>query len=160
MIALVAFFSRYKIAAEALAALALLAGLLYGFHRFCESLREVGRNEVRIEWREADVKRIEAENKLAAAQNANRDLAVAQGEQREKTITAAVSATSAAVVGLRGIIASQQTQLSTANIEANRRYSAAAGAVFAECTERYRSMAEAAERSDNAARTLNAAWPK
>lgn len=157
---ILAFFARYKLAAEILAALALLAALLWGFNRFCEAKRDEGRAEVRTQWREADLARAEAENKIAALQNANRDLAVAQGEQREKAINTAVAASASAVVSLRSALASQQAQLATASIEANRQYSRTASAVFAECVERYKSVAEDAARLDNAARTLDAAWPK
>lgn len=157
---ILAALTRYKLAAEILAALVLLATLLWGFNRFCEAKRDEGRAEVRTQWREADLARAEAENKIAALQTANRDLAVAQGEQREKAINTAVAASAAAVVSLRSTIASQQAQLATASIETNREYSRIAGTVFAECSERYRGMAEAAERNANAARTLSDAWPK
>lgn len=157
---MIAMLARYKIAAEILAALALLAGLLYGFHRFCEAQREVGRNEVRIEWREAEVKRVEAEQKIATARQETRDLAVNQGEQREKTIAAAFASNASAIVSLRGANANYQAQLATANIETNRRFAATASTVFAECVERYNEVAKDAARLDNAARTLNDAWPK
>jgi hypothetical protein len=157
---MLAVLSRYKLAAEILAALALLAALLWGFNRFCEAKRDEGREEVRLQWGRANLAREQAETKIAALQTANRDLAVAQGEQREKAINTAVAASAAAVVSLRSTIASQQAQLATASVETNREYSRIAGTVFAECSERYRGMAEAAERNANAARTLSDAWPK
>lgn len=154
-----AALAPYKLAAEVVVFGALALGVSYGAHRVLENARETGRGEVRAEWAAADVARVSAEQKIAAAQNATRDLAVAQGEQREKTINAAVAASAAAVVSLRSTVANQQAQLATASVETARRYSAVAGTVFAECTERYRSVAEAAERNANYARTLNQAWP-
>ena len=153
------FFSAYKRWFEIAAIGAVIIGVLWAFHSWSEKQREKGREEIRIEWREAEVKRIEAENKLLAAQNAVRDIAKSQGEEREKIIANAFAANTAAVVSMRGTIANQQAQLATASIETTRRYSAAAGSVFAECVERYNAVAKDAARLDNAARTLDAAWP-
>lgn len=153
------FFSTYKRWIEIAAIGLVILAALWAFHAFSERQREIGREEIRIEWREAEVKRVEAENKLLAAQNAVRDMAKIQGEEREKVISTAFAANTAAVVSMRGTISNQQAQLATASIETTRRYSAAAGSVFAECVERYNAVAKDAARLDNAARTLEAAWP-
>lgn len=149
----------YKLAAEVAIFGALAAGAAWGVHTVLEGQREKGREEVRIEWRTADLARVEAENKLAAVQNATRELAVAQGEQREKTIKDSAAALAGAAASLRGAVAGHQTQLTTASAETARRYSLVASTVFTECADRYRSVAEAAERSASTARTLSEAWP-
>lgn len=153
------FFSTYKRWIEVAAIGLVILGALWAFHSFSERQREIGREEIRLEWREAEVKRVEAENKLLAAQNAVRDMAKTQGEEREKTINAAIAASTANAVSLRGVLTSQQAQLASANIETARRYSAVASAVFAECTEENRWLAAEAERNANYARTLSDAWP-
>lgn len=151
--------SQYKRWFEVAAIGAVILGALWAFHAFSESQREIGRQEIRLEWREADIKREEAESKLLASQNAVRDLASTQGNEREKNIISAFAANTAAVVGMRNDNANQQAKLATANIETLRRYSATAGTVLTECFERYSAMGKDAARSDNAARTLDAAWP-
>lgn len=156
---ILSILAPYKIAAEVAVFGAVAIGGAWGVHTVLERARETGRNEVRGEWKAADVARIEAEQKIAAAQTVTRDLAVMQGEARDKTINAAVAASAAAVVSLRGTVASQQAQLATASVETARKYSAVAGAVFTECADRYRSVAAEAERNASAARTLNDAWP-
>lgn len=156
MIAIIAQYKRwFEIGAIAL----VILGALWGFHAFSERQREIGRKEIRLEWREAEVKRVEAENKLLAVQNAARDLANKEGQEREKAINTAFAANSAALVSLRGTISNQQAQLATASIETLRRYSSTASAVFAECVQEYSALGKDAARLDNAARTLDAAWP-
>jgi uncharacterized protein YhaN len=156
MISIIAQYKRwFEIGTIAL----VIIGALWGFHAFSERQREIGRNEIRLEWREAEVKRIEAENKLLAVQNAARDIANKEGQEREKAINNAFAANSAALVSLRGTISNQQAQLATANIETLRRYSSTASAVFAECAAEYSEMAKEAARGYNAARTLDQAWP-
>jgi len=151
--------SPYKLAAEVAVFGALALGVMYGVHRVLENARETGRAEVRQEWAAADVARVGAEQKIAAAQTATRDLAVAQGEQRDKTITVSAAALATAAASLRSATASQQAQLATASVETARRYSITASSVFAECVAQYQSVAESAERNASAARTLNDAWP-
>jgi hypothetical protein len=158
MIALAAL-APYKLAAEVAVFGALAAGVAWGGHTVLERAREKGREEVRLEWRTADLARVEAETKLAAAQNATREMAMQQGEQREKTIKDSATALAGAAASLRSTVANQQTQLATASAETARRYSIVASTVFTECADRYRSVAEAAERSASTARTLSEAWP-
>lgn len=151
--------SPYKLAAEIAVFGALAGGVVYGIHEFLEHEQDIGAARVQALWDKETADRTAAALKLTADQNAARDLAAQQGADREKTINAAVTASAAAVVSLRNTIASQQAQLSTASIETNRKYSAVASTIFAECSERYRSVAAEAERNANAARTLSDAWP-
>ena len=83
----------------------------------------------------------------------------ADAAEREKRITADAAAAGRAADGLRSQIASLRRGLSAATAEANRRTADAALDVFQQCTDEYRSVAEAADQHASDAVTLDQAWP-
>jgi hypothetical protein len=157
---MIAALARYKLVAEGLVALALLAAILYGFHAFCEYQQKIGSDRKQAEWNLDTANREAADAKLALDREKQSNLATQQGAEREKTIAAAFASNAAAVVSLRNANASYQAQLATADLETNRRFAAAASAVSSECAAEYNAVAKDAARLDNAARTLNDAWPQ
>lgn len=150
----------YRVLAGFVAMLAIVAGLyLLGRHD--------GAKDVEADWDkeklvlaqaaiEAD-KRARAEEqsmqqKLNEAQNA--------ATERDKALRADYAAVHAAARGLRDTVTALRGQLATASPEASRATADAALAVFGECADRYRAVAEAADGHASDVETLTEAWPE
>jgi hypothetical protein len=155
------FFARYKIAAEIIIALLLLTSLMWGFNRFCESKRDEGREEVFALWNkqkliDAETYRLRSEANQTLVNNA-----LTQGAKNEATIKTLAASTGVAAVGLRDAVAAFNRAGPTApTIETLANRNDTLSALFTDCADRYRGMAEKADRHANDARTLNDAWPK
>lgn len=152
--------ARYKLPFELLAAFALLAGLLYGFHEFCERERDIGRNEIRAEWDKASAAaKLAAEKREKELQGQVAE-AVDKGNNREQTIRTLAAANGAAAVSLRDTSASIRSSLPSLSGDALRAVASAYGGVLAECESRRGEVAEIAERLNSEKQTLMEAWPK
>lgn len=92
------------------------------------------------------------QQKLNEAQNA--------ATEREKALRADYAAAHVAARGLRDTVAALRGQLATAPAEACRATADAALAVFGECSDRYRAVAEAADGHASDVETLTEAWPE
>lgn len=157
MIALL--FARYKLPAEILVALAILAGCLYEFHEFCEREQDIGGAKVQELW---DKQKLVDARALADRQQANQatvDAAVTQGVQREATIKVLAASSAAAAVSLRDAIAAINSSVPTATIETLRGTVATYGSVLGECTDRYQQMARYADQHASQQETLSDAFP-
>jgi len=89
-----------------------------------------------------------------------KDEAINAAAERETKLRDDYDAVRAANLGLRDTVTAVRGQLSVATVEACRGTAEAALAVFSECTDRYREVAEAADRYGSAAETLSEAWPE
>ncbi|HLO65043.1 MAG TPA: DUF2514 family protein [Azonexus sp.] len=150
----------YRALAGVVAALIVIVGLyLLGRHD--------GAADVRADWNkeklaltqaaiEADKRardqELSMQHKLNEAQNA--------ATEREKALRADYAAAHAAARGLRDTVAALRGQLATASPEACRATADAALAVFGECADRYRAVAEAADGHASDVETLTEAWPE
>lgn len=152
--------SRYKLLFEILIIGALAAGAVWGIHEFLEHEREIGRKEVRAQWDGQTARDREAARLREADLIKQRDDAVKQRDEREKTIRNLAAGSSAASVGLRDTLNAISSSVPTASIEALRQSTTALSAVLNECQGRYRELAEKADRHANDAKTLEEAWPK
>lgn len=150
---------RYKLVAEGLLALALLAAVLYGFHRFCEYQRDIGRTEVRDEWKRADDAAALADARLATEREKNVNKATAEGVQREAIIKTLAAGSAASAASLRDTVAAFKASNSTATVETLINRANTAGDLLGDCAAQYRSVAEKADRHANDVQTLDAAWP-
>lgn len=156
--------SRYKLPAELLAALALLCAFSYGFHEFVEGKIEIGRKEGRGEvqglWDKQ--KALDAEN-FRLRSEANQkivDTAITQGEQREAIIKTLAANSTAASSSLRDTIAAFNRSNSTASTQALIERAAAASSLLGDCADRYRNVAEKADRHSSDVKTLTDSWPR
>jgi len=155
-----AALARYKMPAEILAALALLAGLLYGFHRFCESQREIGRIEIQQAWDKQKLADAETYRLRSEANQKAVDIALTQGAQREAVIKTLSASSVASAASLRDTIAAFNRSNSTASSEALIERANTASSLLGDCAAQYRSVAEKADRHANDAKTLTDAFPK
>lgn len=152
--------ARYLRAIEALAALALVAGICWGAHLFLEHERDIGRNEVRAEY----AKQLDEAKDAALAKErfyqSQLNEANQHAAEREQTIRALAASNGAAYGGLQNTVATISNSLSAASADALRNTARAYGVVFAECAGRRQTMAVDLERANSEKRTLIEAWPK
>lgn len=153
------FLSPYKLWIEIAIIGALLAGLLVGFHMFCEHEKELGRNEMRAEYAEqlrlAKERAKEREDELRS----QRDDAVNKGNEREQTLRTVAAGGNAASVGLRDALGAIRNGVPSATVEALRNSTSTLAAVLTECQGRYRELAEKADRHASDSKTLSDAFP-
>jgi hypothetical protein len=100
--------------------------------------------------------------KLAKETYWKEDVAHAELEANKRIAKteADLRAAHAAAGKLRGDVSALQSRLASASREAVLESAAACGELLARCAERYRDVAEAAERHAADVRTLSEAWPK
>lgn len=90
--------------------------------------------------------------KLQEAQN--------NARKRETTLKRDADAARGAAVSLRDQLAHATRALSGATCDASREYAATVNELFGQCAERYRAVAEQADRHSSDAVMLQEAWPK
>jgi len=109
------------------------------------------------------------QKQIAAEQNARvierlmaKKLEDARNEatERESRNRLSVAGANRAAAGLRDTIGNLRRELSAATAEACRNTADAALAVFGECADEYRTLAENADRHANDSMTCLAAWPE
>lgn len=101
---------------------------------------------------EARLKEQEYARQLHEAQHA--------AKEREESLRRSISNVTAANKRLRVQLEDNERKLSSLSEDAIRQYTEELGRVFAECTDRYASMGEEAERRNEDLRRMIEAWPK
>ena len=81
-------------------------------------------------------------------------------KSREARLKRDVANAQSAVVGLRNELGTLQARLATSTDEAVLNAAASIGALFVQCADDYRAMAEIADRHASDVQTLTEAWPK
>ena len=160
MSGLLGFFSPYKLAIEIALLGALAAGAMWGVHQFLEHERDIGRAEVQARWdtqtaKDKDAARVETERLAKQAADAEKN-----GNDREQTIRTLAAASGNANVGLRDTLAAIRSSVPKASTETLANSVGTLSTVLADCTGRYRELAEKADRHASDTKTLDDAWPK
>jgi len=144
-------------------ALAIIAFIAAAFTAGCVE----GRDQVQHKWDDANVAQAKVAFDAAMESRAKEQFmqqqlneAINAASEREKKIRADYAAANAAAVGLRDSVTTLRSKLSVATVEACRGTAESALAVFSECADQYREVAEAADRYGSSATTLNDAWPE
>lgn len=144
-----------------LIACAVLAGLLLvGKHYYDAGQQQIGYDRAAGEY----------QTKLRAAERTAREKetewtqqkeeATHAATQRETELRATVRTTAAAADSLRNTISDLRQRLAGDTVDACRVRAAACYDVFGKCAERYREMAERADRHASDVKTLSEAWPE
>lgn len=145
---------------KAIAAVVLVAGLV-GSHWFAyQAGNTYGRNAVSLAEREEDIKSLNQARAQEQKYQARLELAVKEAHEREAIYRNDADAAERAAGRLRNTVSAIQRSIPDLTDQAVRRYADAASVVFQECTDRYRTLAEQADRIDSDRQTLEAAWPK
>jgi hypothetical protein len=146
----------YRILALAALALTLIG---YGWLKGAEHGEDKLNQHLALDAKEELASITKAAAKTAAMQ-LQKDKAIHDAAQREKTLRAAARAAGNERDGLRRELAQSRAKLSIASSESLRKRVAALEDVFEQCSERYTELAEKADRHASDALTLEQAWPK
>ena len=160
MSAFLGFFSPYKLLIELVVIGALFGGATLEVHRFLNHERQIGYDKAVAEYTvklaaakaDANAKEIAYEKRIQDARNA--------AVLRDQTIRSVAAAASSSSLSLRNTIASISRGVPAATIDALRQSTRTLGAVLDQCQDKYRSVAESADRANTDKQTLIDSWPK
>ena len=157
---MLSFFSPYKLLIEVLLIGAMFAGIAFGVHRFLEHEQKIGYDKAVAEYavKLADAKEVARQKDIANA----KQLQDAQNAaaQRDQTLRSVAAAATASANSLHDTIANISRGVSAATTDALRQSTRTLGQVLDQCSNRYRSVAESADRANADKQTLIQAWPK
>lgn len=143
-----------------IAAVVLIAGLIFGLNVFVDHQRDIGYQKRVAE----DAVQLNADMQAAREQTERmfriHDKAIAEGAQREQALKNQLSSARAVSVSLRDDIAFYVSRLSEYSDATARAYADAGLRLLGTCQERYLEVAAGAKGHLNDWRTLSEAWPK
>lgn len=156
-----AFLAPYKLLIEVLVIGAIISAIASGAHLFLNYERDVGYQKAVGEY---TARQLEAEKAARAReQQLTQQITEAQhaAQQRDQTIKSLSTTAAAAAGSLRDAIARTTSHsLPGAATAAGGGSVGQLGDLLGDCADRYRAVAESAERERNAKQTLIEAWPK
>ena len=146
--------------AKALIVAAALAAAVFLWNRFLDHQQSIGYDRAVAEY---NVKLIAAKD-AADKETARLTLQLKEAQdgqaKRDQTIRATAAAAASASTGLLNALDTIRNSVSGATTDALRHTATTLANVFGECQDRYRSVAEKADRHSSDSRTLMEAWPK
>jgi hypothetical protein len=146
--------------AECVAGLALIAAICFGVHLFLSHEQQIGYDRAVAEYQAKEVAAKDAaratEQKLYDQVQEARN-AAAQRDQENRTLAGAALAASG---GLRDTLADIRRRLPGDSGATAAHTADTLATVLSDCQDRYRDMAEKADRHANDARTLSESWPR
>lgn len=157
---LVDVLAPYKLLFEIVAIGALAVAALLGAHSFLEHEREIGRNEVRVEYQQKLQEAKDLARQREGELTAQRDKAIENGNTRDQTIRTLAASAAASSGSLLDTLSTIRDGVPSATVETLRQSTATLTTVLADCQGRYRSVAEAADRHASDVRTFDEAWPR
>lgn len=157
---MLSFLSPYKPLIEAIAISALIIGIGIGIHMFLSYEQNIGYQKAVAEYTIKENIALKAAAEKTAALTKQLAEANQHAQALEQTIKTLSAATSAVSGSLRDTVNNISRGVSTASIDALRQSTAALATIFNDCQDRYRGMAEKADRHANDVKTLTEAWPR
>ena len=143
-----------------IAAVVLIAGLIFGLNVFVDHQRDIGYQKRVAE----DAVQLNADMQAAREQTERmfriHDKAIAEGAQREQALKNQLSSARAVSVSLRDDIAFYVSRLSEYSDATTRAYADTGLRLLGACQERYIEVAAGAKGHLNDWRTVSEAWPK
>lgn len=145
---------------KALAVLAATAALLWGIHTLDQSRQQIGYDR-RVAEDNADLVKAQADA-LATERQLNRKLEDARNAatQRDQTIARTAAAAGLAVDGLRHELDAYRHSLPGDPASPGDPRAATLAELLGDCADRYRGLAEKADRHASDVRTLSEGWPQ
>ena len=149
-----------ELALKSIAAVVLIAGLIFSFNIFVDHQRDIGYQKRVAE----DAVQLNADLQAAREQTERmfriHDKAIAEGAQREHALKTQLSSARAVSNSLRDDIAFYVSRLSEYSDATARAYADTGLRLLGACQERYIEVAAAAQGHYNDYRTLIEAWPR
>ena len=149
-----------ELALKSIAAVVLIAGLIFGFNIFVDHQRDIGYQKAVAEYNVKLLATKEAADQREQELSAQVQEAQANGLKREETIRTLAAAVGKSSDSLRNTANAIRLGLPHATVEAARTAADAFAAVFTECQQRYVDVARAADGHASDVQTLMEAWPK
>lgn len=141
-------------------ALVLVGGLVGSHWVAYQAGDDYGRNAVTLVQRNKDLANLTEARNQEQKHQAQLEVALKEANEREAKYRDDAALSRRSVDRLHNSIDAIQQSIPGLTDAAVRRYADAASVVFKECADRYRALAEQADRLDNDRQTLEAAWPK
>lgn len=131
----------------------------FGLHRYNAYQQGIGEARIQAEWDKAVEVAKDAQRQREIQFQKEKDDAVAQAAKSVQVANAAAASAAQSGRVLQSTIETILARSSTDSVDANRRYIAAIGAVFKDCSDKYRELGQEADRLYNDKQTLINAWP-
>ncbi len=150
----------YKYVVDFLVIAALVGLAALGVHKYNAYQQDIGASRVQDAWNKATLIAKDAQRLREIQFQQEKDNAIAQSAKSiQAANNAAATATQSGRV-LQSTIEAVLARSSTDSVDANRRYLAAVGAIFKDCSDKYRELGQEADRLYNDKQTLIGAWPR
>ena len=154
------FLSPYKLLIEVIMIGGCVVAIGVGVHEFLQHEQNIGYQKAVAEYTAKALVAETAAREREAAMTRQLQDAQAAGALREHTIKTLSVAANTASVSLRDTLGAINRGVPTATIAALRQSTSTLSSVLDDCQNRYRTVAEAADRHASDAKTLTDAWPK
>lgn len=155
-----AFFLAYRIWFQIGAIITVVAAFTWGVHTYNEHFREIGRAEVKAEWVVAEQAAKIAADKQEALWKKQVENANEKASEREKTITVSANAAAATSRNLRDTLEAYRGSVSGATASSLANAVNTLANLLGDCSERYRGLAEKADRHASDFQRCVEQWPK
>ncbi len=152
--------TSYKAAIEIGLVAAIGIGLTIGAHVFMDHQQDIGYQRATAEFNARQVAIDAAQQKIEADLRDQLEKAENAAKIRQDVNASAAASAVAVSNSLLGTLAAIRASSSTATVDALRSTTAALTTVFADCQERYTTLAKAADGHASDVKTLMDAWPQ
>ena len=149
----------YKYVVDIVAIGLLVALCAFGVHRYNAFQQDIGEQRVQAQWDKSTMAAKEAQRVREIQFQKEKDDAIAQAAKSVQSANAAAASAAASGRVLQSTIETILTRSSGDNVEANRKYTAALAAVFADCRDKYQEMGRDAQGHADDSLMLQNAWP-
>jgi hypothetical protein len=156
---MLSLLSPYKYVVDFLVIALLVAGCAFGVHKYNGMQQAVGEARVQAQWDRATAIAKDAQRQREIQFQKEKDDAVAQAAKNIQVANAAAASATQSGRVLQSTIEALVSSSGSANLDANRKYTAALATVFQECTNAYRELGREAQGHANDSLTLQHAWP-
>lgn len=153
------FLGPYKYVLD-FAFIAILVGAsVFAVHRYNEYQQGIGEARIQAEWDKAVEVAKDAQRQREIQFQKEKDDAVAQAAKSVQVANAAAASAAQSGRMLQSTIETILARSNGDNVEANRKYTAALAAVFADCRDKYQEMGRDAQGHADDSLMLQNAWP-
>lgn len=150
----------YKYVLDALVIFSLVALGAFAVHKYNVYQQDIGAARVQDQWDKAVILAKDAQRLREIQFQKEKDDAIAQAAKNAQVSAAAAASATQSGRVLQSTIETILTRSGTDSTDANRRYVAALGTVFKDCSDKYRQLGQDADQLYNDKQTLINAWPR
>jgi hypothetical protein len=150
----------YKYVVDFLVIASLVGLAAFGVHKYNSYQQDIGAARVQDQWDKAVILAKDAQRLREIQFQKEKDDAIAQAAKSAQVSAAAAATAAASGRVLQSTIETLVSVSGSANVEANRKYTAALAAVFQSCSDEYRKLGREAQGHADDSLMFQNAWPK